>query len=374
MPPGAEIGPTPLDSVQWYGSYDCGWGTAMATIQLRPGPARTLRQPAVCWTRALMTIVSRWIVTLLLVSLALGPQDASAGLAVLDAPWLSPNNCDAVADPIRIETLDEVTFILRESPCVDREAPFMYLLIGTERALLVDSGTQDGVFLVEVVGQKLAESGLVFADLTVAHSHSHLDHRSGDKALAEAGARVVGPTVQEVREFWNLGAWPEGVASLDLGDRVVEVLPIPGHNDNSIALFDHGARVLLSGDSLIRGKINVNDLSAFRLSVVRLSHFIDDVDPRVILGGHLERANVPLGLAPSTVAELAVLSERVSFVRPFASGDQFTLVYLRPVLVAMGTGLLLLIGGLTRKLVLAVRRRRTRGISASAEAAEGTSG
>jgi hypothetical protein len=131
---------------------------------------------------------------------------------------------------------------------------------------------------------------------------------------------------------------------------------------------------LLSGDSLIRGKINVNDLSAFRLSVVRLSHFIDDVDPRVILGGHLERANVPLGLAPSTVAELAVLSERVSFVRPFASGDQFTLVYLRPVLVAMGTGLLLLIGGLTRTLVLAVRRRRTRGISASAEAAEGASG
>jgi glyoxylase-like metal-dependent hydrolase (beta-lactamase superfamily II) len=299
-----------------------------------------------------MTIVSRWIVTLLLVSLAPGPQDASARLAVLDAPWLSPNNCDAVADPIRIETLDEVTFILRESPCVDREAPFMYLLIGTERALLVDSGTQDGVFLVEAVGQKLVESGLGFADLTVAHSHSHLDHRSGDRALAEAGARVVGPTVH----------------------RVVEVLPIPGHNDNSIALFDHGARVLLSGDSLIRGKINVNDLSAFRLSVVRLSHFIDDVDPRVILGGHLERANVPLGLAPSTVAELAVLSERVSFVRPFASGDQFTLVYLRPVLVAMGTGLLLLIGGLTRTLVLAVRRRRTRGISASAEAAEGASG
>ncbi len=94
--------------------------------------------------------------------------------------------------------------------------------------------------------------------------------------------------------------------------------------------------------------------------MVRLSHFIDDVDPRVILGGHLERANVPLGLAPATVEELAVLSERVSFVRPFARGDHFTIVYLRPVLAAMGGGFLLLIGGLLRRLVLAARRRRTR--------------
>jgi glyoxylase-like metal-dependent hydrolase (beta-lactamase superfamily II) len=287
-------------------------------------------------------------------------QGASAPFAVLDEAWLSPNDCDAIRDPIRIETLDEVTFIFRESPCVDREAPFLFLLIGTERALLVDSGTQDGVFLVEVVGQKLAENGLGFADLTVAHSHSHLDHRSGDGALADAGARVVGPTVEEVREFWNLEAWPEGVASLDLGDRLVEVLPIPGHNDNSVALFDHGTRALLSGDSMIRGKINVNDLSAFRDSVARLSRFIDDVDPRVILGGHLERANVPLGLAPATVEELAVLSERVSFVRPFARGDHFTIVYLRPIFAAMGGGFLLLIGGLLRRLVLAARRRRTR--------------
>ncbi len=287
-------------------------------------------------------------------------QGASAPFAVLDEAWLSPNDCDAIRDPIRIETLDEVTFIFRESPCVDREAPFLFLLIGTERALLVDSGTQDGVFLVEVVGQKLAENGLGFADLTVAHSHSHLDHRSGDGALADAGARVVGPTVEEVREFWNLEAWPEGVASLDLGDRLVEVLPIPGHNDNSIALFDHGTRALLAGDSMIRGKINVSDLSTFRHSVARLSRFIDDVDPRVILGGHLERANVPLGLAPATVEELAVLSERVSFVRPFASGDHFTVVYLRPVLVAMGGGFLLLVGGLLHRVVLAARRRRTR--------------
>jgi glyoxylase-like metal-dependent hydrolase (beta-lactamase superfamily II) len=332
----------------------------MHAIQIRSEVARTLRKPATRCARVLVTIASRWVATLLLMSVPLGPLHADASLAVLDDPWPSPDDCDAIRDPVRIEALDEVTYVLRESPCVDREAPFMFLLIGTERALLVDSGTQDGVFLVEVVGQKLAESGLEFADLTVAHSHSHLDHRSGDETLAGAGARVVGSTVEEVREFWNLGAWPEGVASLDLGNRLVEVLPIPGHNDNSIALFDHGTRVLLSGDSMIRGKINVNDLTAFRLSVARLSRFVDDVNPRVILGGHLERANVPLGLAPATVVELVALSERVSFVRPFARGEHFTVVYLRPVLVGMGGGFLLLIGGVLRSLVLVLRRWRTR--------------
>ncbi len=315
----------------------------MATTQLRPQ----------------LAIAFRSAVTLLLVNMAIGSLNASAGSAVLDEPWLSPNDCNAMVQPIRIEALDEATFVLRESPCVDREAPFLFLLIGTQQALLVDSGTQDGVLLAEIVGQKLAVSGLGFTNLTVAHSHSHLDHRSGDGTLAHAGARVVGPTVEDVREFWNLEAWPEGVASLNLGDRLVEVLPIPGHNDNSIALFDHGTRVMLSGDSMIRGKINVNDLSAFRHSVARLSRFIDDMDPRVILGGHLERANVPLGLSPGAVAELAALSERVSFFLPFARGDHFTIVYLRPVLVAMGGGLLLLIGGLLRWLVLSVRRRRS---------------
>ena len=287
-----------------------------------------------------MTIASRCVITLLLLRVASSPTEVSAQLAVLEEPWLSPTSCDLIRAPIRVEPLDEITFILRESPCLDREAPFLFLLIGTERALLVDTGTQDGVLLAEVVGQKLAKTGMAFVDLTVAHTHSHLDHRSGDETFANAGATVVGTTVEEVQKFWNLEAWPEGVASIDLGDRLIEVLPIPGHNDNSIALFDHRTRALLSGDSLIRGTINITDLGAFRQSVARLSHFVDSVNPSVILGGHLERDNLPLGLAPATVAELVVLSERVNFVRPFASGDHFTVVYLPIVLGAMAGGFL----------------------------------
>ena len=52
--------------------------------------------------------------------------------------------------------------------------------------------------------------------------------------------------------------------------------------------------------------------------------------------------------------------ERVSFVRPFARGRHFTIVYLRPVFVAIGAGFLLLLSGLLRRLVVVVRRRRDR--------------
>ena len=154
-----------------------------------------------------MTIALRWVITSMLLRVASGPLEVSAQLAVLEEPWLSPTSCELIRAPIQVEPLDEITFIFRESPCLDREAPFLFLLIGTERALLVDTGTQDGVLLAEVVGQKLAGSGMGFVDLTVAHTHSHLDHRSGDGTLVDAGATVVGPTVEEVQKFWNLEAW-----------------------------------------------------------------------------------------------------------------------------------------------------------------------
>ena len=39
--------------------------------------------------------------------------------------------------------LRETTIIIRQNPCVDSEANFIYLLIGEERALLIDTGASD---------------------------------------------------------------------------------------------------------------------------------------------------------------------------------------------------------------------------------------
>jgi hypothetical protein len=66
--------------------------------------------------------------------------------------WIhGATECSQSTDPqIHVHQYDDDTFILRQSKCSDPgtpqerwpsfEAPFIYLLIGTNRALLVDSG------------------------------------------------------------------------------------------------------------------------------------------------------------------------------------------------------------------------------------------
>ena len=56
----------------------------------------------------------------LVVSVAIGPQGASAQIAVLDESWLPATDCEAVRDPISVEALDEVTFVPLSAPTCTR--------------------------------------------------------------------------------------------------------------------------------------------------------------------------------------------------------------------------------------------------------------
>src|SRR5215475_1169782 len=60
----------------------------------------------------------------------------------LDVRWIhgAPSRRQASDPPIQVHHYDEHTVILRESKSVSFEAPFLYLLFGNERALLVDTG------------------------------------------------------------------------------------------------------------------------------------------------------------------------------------------------------------------------------------------
>ena len=44
---------------------------------------------------------------------------------------------------VQVHGYNEHTYILRQNPAVHWEAPFMYLLFGTERALLIDTGATE---------------------------------------------------------------------------------------------------------------------------------------------------------------------------------------------------------------------------------------
>src|SRR5262249_5632099 len=155
----------------------------------------------------------------------------------LDVSWI----CGAPtwgrkSDPaIQVHHYDQHTIIMRESKSVSYEAPFLYLLFGNDRALLLDTGaTADAAkFPVRATVDRLVADWLARHphdryELVVAHTHVHLDHHSGDAQFeGRPDTTVVGLKAEEVQEFFGFTSWPEQVVTFDLGGRVLEITGSP---------------------------------------------------------------------------------------------------------------------------------------------------
>jgi glyoxylase-like metal-dependent hydrolase (beta-lactamase superfamily II) len=177
------------------------------------------------------------------------------------------------------------------------EAPFLYLILGNEKALLVDSGAGNvdvpGAVL-PIVEKWAAEHHKKAMPLVVAHSHGHGDHVAGDAALAKhEGVTVVGRSSEDVKRFFGLAKWPEGRAEVDLGGRILDVFPIPGHQEASIAIYDRATHCLLTGDTLYPGRLYVEDFPTYRASVARLAEFAKANPVSWVLGAHIEMTTTP---------------------------------------------------------------------------------
>jgi hydroxyacylglutathione hydrolase len=88
----------------------------------------------------------------------------------------------------QVQALDSDTFVIRQSVKTNFEAPFLYLLFGKDKALLVDSGAKDGRIRPAVdrlIADWLKAHNRSDIPLVVAHSHSHGDHIAGDAAFRD---------------------------------------------------------------------------------------------------------------------------------------------------------------------------------------------
>lgn len=212
----------------------------------------------------------------------------------LDVHWNEgAEDCkQATMAPIQVHQYEPQTFILRESFCADFEAPLLYLLIGDEEALLVDTGaTEDSAQmpLVKTVMDLLPSKGEGKIPLLVLHTHGHGDHRAADAQFkAVPGVVVVPPEVDELRTALNLPQWPEGVAHIALGGRTVEVIAAPGHQPAHLIFYDDRTALLLTGDFLLPGRLMVDDIDAYRASAQRLVAFLGDRPVSHVLGAHIE--------------------------------------------------------------------------------------
>lgn len=194
--------------------------------------------------------------------------------------------------PLQVHAYSPRTFIIRQNPCASGEANFMYLLIGKNQALLIDTGAVESpgaMPLAETVTGLLPDGGTGKIPLLVVHTHKHLDHRAGDAQFAGlAGVHLVPADLDSIRQFFGFHSWPDGVAHLDLGGRVIDVIPAPGHQDSHVVFYDNDTALVFSGDFLMPGRLLINDRHAFQLSAVRILDYLHSRPVSHILGGHIE--------------------------------------------------------------------------------------
>jgi glyoxylase-like metal-dependent hydrolase (beta-lactamase superfamily II) len=188
-------------------------------------------------------------------------------------------------------------YILRESGCTNYEKPFLYLIFGRDRALLVDTGA--GASDAAAVTQKLIAGWLKRNQrnaiaLTVTHSHAHGDHVAGDKGFdGVANTTVIPATVEAEQAAFGIQNWPTQAGAIDLGDRVIDVLAIPGHQAAHLAYYDRRTGILLTGDHLYPGRLYVTEFDAYVASTRRMVEFTATRPVSHVLGCHIEQSSTP---------------------------------------------------------------------------------
>jgi len=165
-----------------------------------------------------------------------------------------------------VEAIDASTFAIGEPRYY--QGNYSYLIVGTQRAVLVDAGTGNRD-IVPVV------RSLTTLPVTVIPSHLHFDHvgalgRLDRTALLDTGdlrGRARDGTLALGRyEFlgfadglrpprFRVDEWWPPASSVDLGGRRLAVIPTPGHTPTSVSLYDADRHQLFCGDFIYPGQL-----------------------------------------------------------------------------------------------------------------------
>ena len=250
--------------------------------------------------------------------LAGGSRPSPAPLAVGGAPepgtfpddWISGTDCATEPD-FQIHAYNQDLYIIRQSRCDIFESPFIYLIFGGERALMLDTGAASNPLLEVLVDKiaarwKRANGILGDYEIIVAHTHGHGDHTANDSSFeGDSDYTYVGISPPEVHGFWGFTDWPNGQTEFDLGNRVLDVLATPGHQKESITVYDRRTQLLLTGDIVYPGHLFVfvpDQWPVFIESITKLVTFAQQNPVTWVVGCHVEISNTPGDWYPYGVA------------------------------------------------------------------------
>ncbi len=151
---------------------------------------------------------------------------------------------------------------------IDEGGVRFFLLTGDKRALMIDSG-------MNVPNGREIAAQLTTLPVALINTHADRDHIAGNDAFD-----TIYMHPSEFANYYNqrpkakmVNAIYEGEV-LDLGNRPLEIIALPGHTPGSIAILDIQSRMLFSGDPIQDGTIfmfgAMRNLQAYEQSLERL--------------------------------------------------------------------------------------------------------
>jgi glyoxylase-like metal-dependent hydrolase (beta-lactamase superfamily II) len=200
-----------------------------------------------------------------------------------------------------VHAYDPHTYLLRQSKTISFEAPFLYLLFGNERALLLDTGARrrpSASPLRGTIDTLIADWLHQFPrqgyQLVVAHTHGHNDHVAGDAQFnGRPATTVVGRELAAVQQVFGFTGWPAQTVQFDLGGRVLEIFGTPGHHPAAITIYDPWSGFLLTGDTVLPGRLYAPDFPVFLDSLERMADFAAARPVTHVMGCHIEMTRTP---------------------------------------------------------------------------------
>lgn len=240
-----------------------------------------------------------------------------------------------------------------------------YLIVGSDRAVLFDSGLGIGRIRRQV--EEITDK-----PVTVINSHHHFDHVGGNAEFDEiavhergvehhhtgpppdwlpaylrnvdefqaryrafeemdrCGFSVLGPEMK-MRRFpvdfdpasWSINP-PEPTSTLndgdtiDLGGRALTVLHTPGHTPDSICLLDEDNRILFSGDTIDTGPMYVHlpgaDLSTYTATTRQLAEKVGDLVDDILCAHGARYRTYPSALRRIADAFAEICSGRALYI------------------------------------------------------------
>lgn len=241
-----------------------------------------------------------------------------------------------VADPwFEVYRIRPGTFAIYEPH--QWEEVISYLLVGTKRALLFDTGM--GISNIRKVAEELTN-----LPVSVVNSHTHNDHvgdnwrfsdiygmdtgftRTNAKGSREDAQAEIAPesicgdlppgfnAQQYSTRPFRISRWLHDGDKIELGGRTLEVIATPGHTPDAIALLDEKSGLLLTGDTFYPGPIFLyrpeTDLDAYAASIKKLAALTPKL--QLLLPAHNVAVADPAYLSKVVVAIEQVRSGKIT--------------------------------------------------------------